>query len=61
MTRLFFNMEHVAGLAEHSRNSPARRMTIAQRARIYGDDRCDVPKPGEEYRTRPTNQCSHSH
>ena len=51
MTRLVFNMEQVAGIAEHFRNSPARRMTVAQRARIYGDDRCDAPQPGEGYRT----------
>ena len=48
MTRLFFDMEQVAGLARHSREAPGRRMTIAQRAEIYGEERCATPQPGEE-------------
>ena len=48
MTRLFFDMEQVAGLASHAREAPERRMTMATRARIYGADRCAVPQPGEE-------------
>ncbi|MYE82130.1 MAG: DUF3085 domain-containing protein [Gammaproteobacteria bacterium] len=48
MTRLQFDMEQVAGLARHARAAPERRMTIAQRAEIYGEDRCAVPQPGEE-------------
>ena len=48
MTRLFFDMEQVAGLARHAREAPARRMTMAQRAAIFGEDRCAVPQPGEE-------------
>ena len=48
MTRLFFDMEQVAGLARHSRAAPARRMTMAQRAAIYGEDRCGTRQPGEE-------------
>ena len=45
MTRLFFDMEQVAGLARHSREAPARRMTIAQRAEIYGEERCAGASP----------------
>ena len=48
MTRLFFDMEQVAGLARHSRAAPERRMTMAQRAEIYGEDRCATHQPGEE-------------
>ena len=48
MTRLLFDMEQVAGLARHSREAPARRMTMGQRAEIYGEDRCAVAQPGEE-------------
>ena len=48
MTRLLFDMEQVAGLARHSRAAPERRMTMAQRAEIYGEDRCGIPQPGEE-------------
>ena len=48
MTRLFFDMEQVAGLARHAREAPERRMTMGQRAEIYGEDRCAVPQPGEE-------------
>ena len=48
MTRLFFDMEQVAGLARHAREAPERRMTMGQRAAIYGEDRCAVPQPGEE-------------
>ena len=48
MTRLLFDMEQVAGLARHSREAPERRMTMAQRAEIYGEDRCAVQQPGEE-------------
>ena len=48
MTRLFFDMEQVAGLARHSRDAAGRRMTMAQRAEIYGEDRCAVPQPGED-------------
>ena len=48
MTRLRFDMEQVAGLARHSRAAPERRMTIAQRAEIYGEDRCATLQPGEE-------------
>ncbi len=48
MTRLFFDMEQVAGLARHAREAPERRMTMGQRARIYGEDRCGVPQPGEQ-------------
>ena len=48
MTRLFFDMEQVAGLARHAREAPARRMTMAQRAAVFGEDRCAVPQPGEE-------------
>lgn len=48
MTRLFFDMEQVAGLARHSRAAPERRMTMGQRAEIYGEDRCAVAQPGEE-------------
>ena len=48
MTRLLFDMEKVAGLARHSREAPARRMTMGQRAEIYGEDRCAVAQPGEE-------------
>ena len=47
-TRLLFDMEQVAGLAAHAREAPERRMTMATRARIYGADRCAVPRPGEE-------------
>ena len=53
MTRLVFDMEQVAGLAAHSRAARARRMTLDQRARIYGEENVDVPQPGEEYRTPP--------
>ena len=48
MTRLCFDMEQVAGLARHAREAPARRMTMGQRAEIYGEDRCATPQPGEE-------------
>ena len=48
MTRLLFDMEQVAGLARHAREAPERRMTMAQRAAVYGEDRCAVPQPGEE-------------
>ena len=48
MTRLYFDMEQVAGLARHAREAPERRMTMGQRARIYGEDRCAVPQPGEQ-------------
>ena len=48
MTNLFFDMEQVAGLARHAREAPERRMTMGQRAEIYGEDRCDVPQPGEQ-------------
>ena len=48
MTRLYFDMEQVAGLARHSREAPRRRMTIAQRAEIYGEERCADRQPGEE-------------
>ena len=48
MTTLFFDMEQVAGLARHAREAPARRMTMGQRAAIFGEDRCAVPQPGEE-------------
>ncbi len=48
MTQLFFDMEQVAGLARHSRAAPERRMTMGQRAEIYGEDRCAVAQPGEE-------------
>ena len=47
MTRLVFDMEQVAGLARHAREAPERRMTMGQRAAIYGEDRCGVPQPGE--------------
>ena len=53
MTRLVFNMEQVAGLARHSRAAPARRMTMGQRAEIYGEERCAVAQPGEERRAPP--------
>ncbi|MXY17220.1 MAG: DUF3085 domain-containing protein [Acidobacteria bacterium] len=48
MTRLLFDMEQVAGLARHSREAPERRMTMGQRAEIYGEDRCATRQPGEE-------------
>ncbi|MYE02253.1 MAG: DUF3085 domain-containing protein [Alphaproteobacteria bacterium] len=48
MTRLLFDMEQVAGLARHSRAAPERRMTMGQRAEIYGEDRCATQQPGEE-------------
>ena len=48
MTTLFFDMEQVAGLARHVREAPERRMTMGQRAKIYGEDRCAVPQPGEQ-------------
>ena len=48
MTTLFFDMEQVAGLARHAREAPARRMTMGQRAAIYGEERCAVRQPGEE-------------
>ena len=48
MTRLLFDMEQVAGLARHSRAAPERRMTMGQRAEIYGEDRCATQRPGEE-------------
>jgi len=48
MVRLLFDMEQVAGLARHSRQAPERRMTMAQRAEIYGESRCATPQPGEE-------------
>ena len=48
MIRLLFDMEQVAGLARHSREAPERRMTMAQRAEIYGQDRCATQQPGEE-------------
>jgi len=48
MTRLHFDMQQVAGLARHAREAPGRRMTIAQRAEIYGEDRCGERQPGEE-------------
>lgn len=53
MTRLVFDMEQVAGLAAHSRNAPARRMTIDQRIRIYGEENADIVQPGEEFRAPP--------
>jgi len=53
MTRLYFDMEQVAGLARHSREAPERRMTMGQRAEIYGAERCAVPQPGEERRAPP--------
>ena len=46
--RLFFDMEQVAGLARHAREAPKRRMTMGQRAGIYGEERCAVRQPGEE-------------
>lgn len=49
MADLFFNMEQVAGIAEHSRNAPRHRMTMEQRCEIYGDD-CYEPQEGEEER-----------
>ncbi len=48
MTRLHFDMEQVAGLARHAREAPERRMTMGQRAAIYGEERCSVRQPGEE-------------
>ena len=48
MTRLRFDMEQVAGLARHAREAPERRMTIAQRAGIYDEERCAERQPGEE-------------
>ena len=48
MTRLYFDMEQVAGLARHARETPERRMTMSQRAAIYGEERCSVRQPGEE-------------
>ena len=53
MTRLVFDMEQVAGLAAHARGAPARRMTIDQRIRIYGEENADVVQPGEEFRAPP--------
>ena len=53
MTRLVFNMEQVAGLAAHARNAPARRMTIDQRIRLYGEENADIVQPGEEFRAPP--------
>ena len=54
MTRLFFDMEQVAGLARHAREAPERRMTMGQRAAIYGEDRCAVPQPGEQRLAPPS-------
>ena len=46
--RLLFDMERVAGLARHAREAPERRMTMGQRAEIFGEDRCGVQQPGEQ-------------
>lgn len=53
MTRLVFDIEQVAGLADHARNAPRNRMDFAQRAEIYGEDDSWTPQPGEEDVARP--------
>ena len=52
MTRLVFDIEQVAGLADHARNAPRNRMDPTQRIEIYGEDACD-PQPGEQDVARP--------
>lgn len=50
---LHFNVEAVAGLVEHCANSKLRRMTMDQRAEIYGEGLAIIPQPDEEARTPP--------
>jgi len=45
---LRFSMEAVAGILEHAKNAPGRKMTMDQRAEQFGDDKVDTPQPGEE-------------
>lgn len=52
MTRLVFDIEQVAGLADHARNAPRNRMDPTQRIEIYGEDAWD-PQPGEQDVARP--------
>ena len=48
MTVLVFNLEQVAGLADHARNAPQNRMDFAQREEKYGEDLMWEPQPGEQ-------------
>ncbi len=53
MTRLVFDIEQVAGLADHARNAPRNRMHLDQRIETYGEDNAWTPQPGEEDIARP--------
>lgn len=48
MTILRFDIEKIAGLADHARNAPGNAMGSAQRAEVYGEDNAFCPQPGEE-------------
>jgi len=53
MARLEFDMEQVAGVVEHARGGTGYRMTMDERAEVYGADECGTPQPGEERRAQP--------
>lgn len=53
MTTLSFDIEQVAGLADHARQAPKNRMDFAQREEKYGEDRMWEPQPGEEEAAEP--------
>lgn len=53
MARLFFDMEQVAGVVEHSRGGQGFKMTMDERAELFGFDKCAEPQPGEEKQAEP--------
>lgn len=53
MTTLRWNIEQVAGLAQHARQSERHFMTFEERLEVYGEAKCMNCQPGEDKVARP--------